>query len=78
MIKLRVVRDFRDNLIVLDIIADYKDTNTIKEFLLNFECMEDAIELKYQVSKEIKEIEVYWFEEWDYEHTECDSYLKEK
>ena len=76
--------DALDRLIVLDVDSYAKNNHgdpikiLAKEYLKEFECMEDVIELKTKISKkELVTLDFYWINDWDYEMTECDSYFKE-
>jgi len=83
-VTLTLTVDVKNRLIVLNVLSSAKNNHgdpidvLAKEYIKEFDCMEDVIELNTKISEnEILTLDFYWVEDWNYEMTECDSHFKE-
>ena len=85
MLKIIVARDIKGNLVVLNI-KPYNDNPTDEdkhevsaayELLNEAPSFNDSVELISELTKEPKELFFIFEEAWDYEHEDCDVWLKE-
>ena len=83
-VTLKLTVDIKGRLIVLDVMSSATNNHgdpidfLAREYIKEFDYMEDVIELNTTISEnEIVVLDFFWLEEWNYEHTECDSYFKE-
>ena len=87
MIKFKIVKNIKNVVVILDVESDEINSENIPLTPLILDVLNDFDDYDYIVNfseitlKNLNTdpiwINVKWVEEWDYTHTECDSYFEE-